>query len=143
VFLAVVATNPGTLLGYGTWTARGAGRVLVGRDTGQSGGDHIGSATHTHDDHTGVINHTHPVNVTDPGHSHVQQRFPTSTGGSTGFTADTSMAGTPAAANATASGTTGVTAASTNPAGGVAALTHSASAHLPPALVVYVWERTA
>lgn len=30
VFLAVVATDPATLLGYGTWSAFGAGRVLVG-----------------------------------------------------------------------------------------------------------------
>lgn len=32
VFIAVDATNPGTLLGYGTWSAFGTGRVLVGRD---------------------------------------------------------------------------------------------------------------
>lgn len=32
VFIGVVATNPATLLGYGTWAAFGAGRVMVGRD---------------------------------------------------------------------------------------------------------------
>ena len=32
VFIAVVITNPATLLGYGTWAALGAGRVLVGYD---------------------------------------------------------------------------------------------------------------
>ena len=31
---ATVATNPGTLLGFGTWTAFGAGRVPVGFDSG-------------------------------------------------------------------------------------------------------------
>lgn len=30
VFIAVVSTNPGTLLGFGTWSAFGTGRVLVG-----------------------------------------------------------------------------------------------------------------
>lgn len=35
VFLSVVATNPATLLGYGTWTQIAGGRVLVG----QTGGD--------------------------------------------------------------------------------------------------------
>ena len=30
------ATNPGTLLGFGTWTDYGAGRVLVGFDSGDS-----------------------------------------------------------------------------------------------------------
>jgi len=34
VFLAAVATNPGTLLGYGTWSQIGQGRALVGVDTG-------------------------------------------------------------------------------------------------------------
>ncbi len=34
VFIAVVSTNPATLLGFGTWTAFGAGKVLVGRDGG-------------------------------------------------------------------------------------------------------------
>lgn len=91
-----------------------------------------GSATHTHAAHTGVINHTHPVNVTDPGHTHDQMRFPTATGGSTGFTVDTSMSGTPATANVTGSRTTGITAASTNPAGGVASLTHDTPSNEPP-----------
>ena len=30
VFIAVVSTNPATLLGFGTWVAFGAGRVMVG-----------------------------------------------------------------------------------------------------------------
>ena len=34
VFLSVVSTNPATLLGYGTWAAIAAGRVLVGLDAG-------------------------------------------------------------------------------------------------------------
>ena len=36
VFLSVVATNPNTLLGYGTWAAFGAGRMLVGLDAADS-----------------------------------------------------------------------------------------------------------
>ena len=31
-----VATNPGTLLGFGTWSAFGAGRVMVGFDSGNA-----------------------------------------------------------------------------------------------------------
>lgn len=34
IYLAVVSTNPNTLLGYGTWSSIGAGRVLVGLDSG-------------------------------------------------------------------------------------------------------------
>lgn len=36
IFTAAVSTNPNTLLGYGTWAAYGAGRVLVGIDAGQT-----------------------------------------------------------------------------------------------------------
>ena len=36
VFISVVSTNPASLLGYGTWSAFGAGRVLVGRDAGDT-----------------------------------------------------------------------------------------------------------
>jgi len=36
VYTSVVATNPNSLLGLGTWVAFGAGRVLVGRDGGDT-----------------------------------------------------------------------------------------------------------
>lgn len=147
VFLSVVSTNPGTLLGYGTWSAFGAGRMLVGRDSGDAAFDTAeetgGAKTHAHADHTGIVNHTHAVSVTDPGHTHDQMRFPTATGGSTGFTVDTSMSGTPATANATGSRTTGITASTANPAGGSAAISHDAVSHLPPYIVVFMWKRTA
>lgn len=49
---AAVATNPGTLLGFGTWTAFGAGRVMVGLDAdGDADFDTVeqtgGAKTHT------------------------------------------------------------------------------------------------
>src|SRR3990167_2043647 len=60
VFLAVVATNPATLLGYGTWSAIAAGRVLVGLDSGdtdfdtaeETGGAKTINLAHTNDAHT-------------------------------------------------------------------------------------------
>lgn len=67
VFISVVATNPQTLLGYGTWSAFGAGKVLVGLDSGDTDFDtaeetggaksktisaHAGTAVATHTDHT-------------------------------------------------------------------------------------------
>ncbi len=52
VFLAVVATDPATMLGYGTWSAFGAGRMLVGLDSGQTEFDTAeetgGAKTHGH-----------------------------------------------------------------------------------------------
>jgi len=51
IYIAVVATNPSSLLGYGTWTAFATGRTLVGIDTGDASFDVIeetgGSKTHT------------------------------------------------------------------------------------------------
>jgi hypothetical protein len=41
VFIAVVSTSPATLLGYGTWSAFGAGRVLVGLDSGDTDFDTV------------------------------------------------------------------------------------------------------
>lgn len=41
VFISVVSTNPATLLGYGTWSAFGAGRVLVGLDSGDADFDSV------------------------------------------------------------------------------------------------------
>ena len=51
IYTAVVSTNPATLLGVGTWSAFGSGRVLVGVNTGDSDFDTVeetgGSKTHT------------------------------------------------------------------------------------------------
>jgi hypothetical protein len=135
VFLSVVDTNPAMLLGGGTWTQIARDRFLVGQgtdadfDTAEETG---GSKTVTLTTNE-IPAHNH--GVTDPGHVHAMQRFPTATGGSTGFTVDTSMSGTPANANNTASATTGIT---TQDAGGGAA--HS---NVPPYFTVYVWKRTA
>ena len=95
------------------------GKTLVGtlaanKDVGTTGGS---------DTITAVLNHTHAVNVTDNGHTHLTQRYPTATGGSSGFTIDTSMSGTLADNTLpTKIATTGITAATVNPAGGVASI---------------------
>tara|TARA_Y100000748_G_scaffold282648_1_gene263122 strand:+ start:98 stop:598 length:501 start_codon:yes stop_codon:yes gene_type:complete len=48
---AGVATNPGTLLGFGTWSAFGTGRTIVGVDSSDTDFDAVretgGSKTHT------------------------------------------------------------------------------------------------
>jgi microcystin-dependent protein len=36
IFFSALATNPGTLLGFGTWTAFGAGRMPIGFDAAQA-----------------------------------------------------------------------------------------------------------
>lgn len=50
IYTSTVATNPNTLLGFGTWAAFGAGRVLVGIDATQTEFDTVeetgGEKTH-------------------------------------------------------------------------------------------------
>lgn len=92
-------------------------------------------ASHTHT-YTDVLNHTHTVNVTDPGHNHTQNAHnhvvtsqTATTGSATSYehgVLDTSSAeaeATEVTASTTATNianTTGITAATVNPAGGVA-----------------------
>jgi hypothetical protein len=77
-------------------------------------------ASHTHT-YTEVPNHTHPVNITDPGHSHVETQNSATTGGLTGWAArDTSTNTQSATGYSTESSTTGITATTSNPTGGVA-----------------------
>lgn len=169
IYISVLATNPATLLGCGTWSAFGSGRTLVsqsGSDTDFDVPEETGGAktvasagsnstpTFTGTPFSSVINHTHTVDVTDPGHTHLTQRYPTATGSSSGFTIDTSMSGTLADNTLpTKSATTGVTASTQNPAGGVSSITPAGTVSAPtftgsatsvvqPYIVVYIWKRT-
>lgn len=156
IYTSTLSTNPGTLLGRGTWSAFGAGRVMVGHDSGDADFDtgeetggaktkaisaHSGAAvadhsahthsvtsnvavgdhaSHTHD-YTQIVNHTHAVNITDNGHVHTQASQTATTGSVSSWehgTIDTSS--TAAETLNTGSATTGITATTSNPAGGVA-----------------------
>jgi hypothetical protein len=89
--------------------------------------------SHTHD-YSDVINHTHSVTVNDPGHTHVQSVNSNTTGGTSGYTPDTSTNTGAASGYSTQSATTGITASTTNPSGGVATgTTTGPSSTLTPA----------
>ena len=66
IYTATVSTNPATLLGFGTWTAFGAGRTIIGNGGGFTAGSTGGSADAI------VVSHSHTATstVTDSGHSH-------------------------------------------------------------------------
>jgi hypothetical protein len=63
---ATVSTNPATLLGFGTWTAFGAGRVMVGFDSGNALFDTAEETGGSADAIT--VSHTHTATSTDAGH---------------------------------------------------------------------------
>ena len=161
IYIAVVSTNPATLLGFGTWSAFGTGRTLVGIDTGdvdfdvveETGGAktvtltsaEMPSHTHIQDAHTHTQDaHTH----TQDAHSHTQRRNATTTGANTGWTTafDTSSS-SPAADVNTGTGSTtatnqnaiatnqNATATNQNTGGG------GAHNNLPPYIICYFWKR--
>ena len=91
------------------------GKTLVGTLAANSNVGTTGGS----DTITEVLNHTHPV--TDSGHTHLTQRYPTATGASSGFTIDTSMSGTIADNTLPVkTATTGISI--NNPSGGVASI---------------------
>jgi hypothetical protein len=68
IYTAVVSTNPATLIGFGTWTAFGAGRVMVGFDSGNALFDTAEETGGSADAIT--VSHTHTATSTDSGHTH-------------------------------------------------------------------------
>ena len=127
---ASVSTNPATLLGFGTWTAFGAGRVMVGFDSGNALFD---SAEETGGSANAItVSHTHTATVTDPGHTH-----------GSNFVGSSNALGTPGGAAPVPTTlaliptvTTGVTVAiSTEGSSGT-------NANYQPYITVYMWKRT-
>lgn len=118
IFISAVSTDPATLLGYGTWSAFGAGRVLVGIDAGQTEFDTNGE--------TGGAKTTTLTTTELPAHTHqiLRERSATTGGATTQIarTADTSS-----------TVDTNVNTESTGSGG--------AFSRLPPYIVVYIWKR--
>jgi hypothetical protein len=126
---ASVSTNPATLFGFGTWVSFGAGRVLVGVDTGDASFNTLGETGGSKD--AIVVSHTHTVN--DSGHSHLLNAGNDSGGGfisGGGNAINTFLSGA-----TTQSATTGISIDSTGSSG--------TNANLQPYITVYMWKRTA
>jgi hypothetical protein len=126
IYLSTLATSPATLFGFGTWAAFGAGKVLVGQDTGDAAFDVLEETGGSKD--ATLPSHTH--SITDPGHLHARGREPFFNSGITSGGNDTTS--TP---GNTATAVTGIT---VNSAGSSAT-----NANLQPYIVVKMWKRTA
>lgn len=114
IFISTSSTNPSASIGYGTWVAFGAGRVMVGIDAGQSEFDVA--------EETGGAK-THTLTIAEmPAHTH--QLLSGTTDGAGSNIADMSLSNN----NLITSGSTG---------GG------GAHNNLQPYIVVYMWKRTS
>lgn len=135
-FNSSVTTNPGTLLGFGTWAAFGAGRVIVGYNSGNALFDALeetgGSADAT------LPSHTHTATFTGTAlaaHSHTMGGAFGGGGGIGGGDLNNSQGN--ASTSSVSAGT---------PAGSVSVSTEGSSgtnANYQPYITVAVWKRTA
>lgn len=126
---AAVDTNPATLLGFGTWTAFGAGKVAVGQDTGNAAFDTLEETGGSAD--AIVVSHTHTA--TDSGHTHgIAYQGTLGFSGGGGY-AGTAFGGSPN--QTTASGTANISVSTTG--------SSATNANLQPYIVVKMWKRTA
>jgi hypothetical protein len=134
---ATNATNPGTLLGFGTWTAFGAGRVPVGFnaadplfDTAEETGGSKDAivVAHTHTGTTaGAGAHTHTMNAS----SEVSNSQSDRVGDNGAFAAGIKSFGMSNPGDHTHTFTTASTGSS------------ATNANLQPYITVYMWKRTA
>lgn len=162
VFIGVVSTSPATLLGYGTWSAFGAGRVLIGIDSGDANFDTVletgGAKTvaaagtvsaPTVDDHA---SHTHTYTQV-PNHVHASSTlFRSATTGTATTQIATALDATSTATTlfktdnpdgGVATGTTAGPSATLTHTVGTPTFTGSATSVVQPYIVVYMWQRTA
>jgi hypothetical protein len=130
---ATNSTNPATLLGFGTWTAFGAGRVPVGFDSTNALFDAAEETGGSADAITVSHTHTATSTVTDPGHNHTANVF--ASGGV--YAAFSNIAGPQTVTTSTA--TTGITVSTTNASTG----SSGTNANYQPYITVYMWKRTA
>ena len=157
---AVNDTNPGTLLGFGTWTAFGAGRVAVGFNASDplfNAAEKTGGAkdavvvNHTHTASSGSAgDHTHSGSTNTTGaHTHTHSTWsyqnvdgldstvikPPELAPTTGTTSSAGNHSHTLSINAAGSHTHSVTVGATGDSG--------ANANLQPFITVFMWKRTA
>jgi hypothetical protein len=113
IYISVVATNPATLFGFGTWVAFATGRTIVGIDTGQTEFNTI--------EKTGGAK-THTLTTAEmPSHVHLVPWI--TLGGTGGSSGDRAYPGGNSETSAAGSG--------------------GAHNNLQPYITTYIWKRTA
>jgi hypothetical protein len=131
---AAVATNPATLLGFGTWVAFGAGKVPVGIDATDTDFNTVEETGGTKDAIIPTHNHTATTTSTDAGHQHTYTRYSQLQGGTGG-----SSFWVFSSTQNTGVGYAQITSSTTVANSGESAT----GKNLQPYIVVYMWKRTA
>ena len=140
---ATVATNPATLLGFGTWVAFGAGKVPVGINSGDSDFDTVEETGGSKDSIIPTHNHAAGtlVNASAGAHQHTTGtgRSASTAGSTVGY-----FSGLHAGSSGTALSTTDSQGAHVHTiSGDTANAGESATGkNLQPYIVVYMWKRT-
>jgi hypothetical protein len=135
---AAVSTNPNTLLGFGTWTAFGAGKVIVGLDAADALFDTLEETGGSKDAIAVTHTHTATTTATDAGHTHLSNAV----GLVNGTINWVGTGGTPynnGNNTNTASGTASITASTTVASAG----SSGTNANVQPFIIVKMWKRTA
>ena len=144
---AAVSTNPGTLLGFGTWAAFGAGKVPVGIDASDTDFDTV--------EETGGAKTVTLAEANLPAHTHAAGSLATASAGahthsithsnSNGSGDGDGTLGPSCCPNSNASSNTNSAGAHTHTISGSTGSIGSgtAVANVQPYIVVYMWKRTA
>ena len=143
IYTAVVSTNPSTLLGFGTWTAFSAGRVMVGFnasnalfDTAEETG---GSADAT------LVSHTHTFSGSTSTASLTGTFVAGKPNGATGIVSFTNLVGGSGSGDQFSGGQYSVDASHSHTLSGTTGSSGSSAtnANYQPYITVYMWKRTA
>jgi hypothetical protein len=133
IYTAIVSTNPGTLLGVGTWTAFGAGRVPVGFDSTNALFDTAEETGGSAD--AVVVSHTHTFTGTALApHAHTYEQDTTG-----GALSGQDTAGLFSRTTVSTSSVSGGTPAGTNSTEGVS----GTNANYQPYITVFMWKRVS
>ena len=131
---ATSSTNPATLLGFGTWTAFGAGRMMVGFNASDPLFDAAEETGGSKD--AIVVSHTHSASASSHSHDFTAIAQAGADGGGGALVGGIQ--------NATNDGSYSGTTSSTAPSVTVSSTGSSGTnANLPPYITVYLWKRTA
>jgi hypothetical protein len=128
---AGVATNPATLLGFGTWEEYGAGKAIVGVDASNTLFDTLGETGGAADITISSNTDSHTLTVDEiPAHTHTAEKQTNGTALVEGSGAAKNAAGVTGSTGGGQGHTHGITYNGTN-------------ANYQPYITVYMWKRTA